>query len=148
MDSLAISHIRSSSPKYAEVWALREEVLRMPLGMSLKNEDLSRDHVDDIFMAEISGHVVACLLLHKIDDETIQLRAMAVSNHWQGKGIGRLLVQAAEEFCWHNGFVVITLHARKVAVGFYLALGYSISGNEFIEVGIPHFIMQKQKPVL
>jgi predicted GNAT family N-acyltransferase len=36
------------------------------------------------------------------------------------------------------------MHARKHAVGFYEKMGYKARGNEFIEVTIPHFAMEKQ----
>jgi predicted GNAT family N-acyltransferase len=36
------------------------------------------------------------------------------------------------------------MHARKSAVGFYEKFGYRISGNEFIEVSIPHIVMEKK----
>jgi predicted GNAT family N-acyltransferase len=35
------------------------------------------------------------------------------------------------------------MHARKSAVGFYEKLGYEIEGDEFEEVTIPHYEMQK-----
>jgi predicted GNAT family N-acyltransferase len=143
MSGITISHINSSSPKYRQVWDLREEILRKPLGMSLKNEDLSKDHTDTIFIAELNDEVIACLMLHRIDEETLQLRQMAVSDEWQGKGVGRLLVIAAEQYSKSEEFTKIILHARKVAVGFYKRLEYHISGEEFTEVGIPHFLMGK-----
>ena len=37
----------------------------------------------------------------------------------------------------------MTLHARQVAVPFYERLGYSIVGEPFEEVSIPHFKMEK-----
>jgi predicted GNAT family N-acyltransferase len=36
------------------------------------------------------------------------------------------------------------MHARQSAVGFYQKLGYQIRGEEFEEVTIPHYEMQKQ----
>jgi N-acetylglutamate synthase-like GNAT family acetyltransferase len=143
MEKIAVSRIRSSSPQYPRVLALREEILRVPLGLSLKNEDLSRDLINDIFIAEHANAVIGCLQLQEVDKDSIQLRAMAVSNEWQGKGIGRLLVKAAEDFAIENKYEKVVLHARKVALGFYATLGYTIYGDEFIEVGIPHFIMEK-----
>jgi hypothetical protein len=143
MIPLNISHITSSSPEYREVWELREAVLRKPLGLSLVNEDLSRDHQDTIFIAKHQDQVVGCLLLHRLDAGQVQLRAMAVAHHCQGQGVGRNLVQAAEVFCKQQGFAKIVLHARKVAMGFYVALGYSAYGDEYIEVGIPHYMMEK-----
>jgi len=148
MDGIIVTHINSLSPKYQEVWELREEILRKPLGMSLKNEDLSRDHADTIFIAEHNSKVIGCLLLHHIDREQVQLRAMAVYNEWQGKGVGRLLVSAAENFCEQKEYPKIILHARKVALGFYKSLGYSITSDEFTEVGIPHYIMEKDLPYI
>ena len=143
MDSLTVSYINSTSPKYQQVWELREEVLRKPLGMSLKNEDLSNDHKDIIFIAEQDGRVLACLMLHQIAEDVYKLRQMAVAKELQGKGIGRILVTAAEIFAAQNGYKKIVLHAREVATGFYSSLGYKQVGDEFSEVGIPHYAMEK-----
>jgi predicted GNAT family N-acyltransferase len=143
MNKLAVSIITSSSEEYAAVFALRDEVLRKPLGMSLKNDDLSRDHIDVIFAGKMNGEVVACLMLHHVDAATVQLRQMAVYDAWQGKGVGRELVIAAEKFAAEKGYTCMILHARKVAVGFYASMNYETVGDEFLEVGIPHYIMQK-----
>jgi N-acetylglutamate synthase-like GNAT family acetyltransferase len=145
MDNISISRINYSSPRYQEVWDLREEILRKPLGLSLKNDDMSRDLVDDIFFAENNGTIIGCLLMHRLNDDEVQLRAMAVYNEWQGKGIGRLLVEAAERFAWKKGYKTVVLHARKVAMGFYESMDYTVVGDEFVEVGIPHYHMEKQK---
>lgn len=140
--SINITRINSTSPLYQPVWELREEILRKPIGLSLKNEDLSRDHDDVILVAQDGDKVVGCLMLaHKGDD--LQMRQMAVYNEWQGKGIGRLLVQDAETYAAESGYDKIVLHARKVALGFYLNLGYTTYGDEFSEVGIPHYMMEK-----
>ncbi len=37
-----------------------------------------------------------------------------------------------------RGYKRIYLHAREVALDFYLKLGYEIFGEEFVEVTIPH----------
>ena len=125
------------------VWDLREEILRKPLGMSLKNEDLSWDHQDNIFIAEESGRVIGCLMLHDAGENKMKLRQMAVYDQWQGKGIGRALVMKAEDFLLKKGYDRIVLHARKGALGFYKSMGYVVRGDEFEEVGIPHFAMEK-----
>ncbi|MEO8175011.1 MAG: GNAT family N-acetyltransferase [Sediminibacterium sp.] len=36
------------------------------------------------------------------------------------------------------------MHARESAVGFYEKHGYKVVGDEFVEVTIPHFIMEKE----
>ena len=89
---------------------------------------------------------MGCLLLNKVEPGTMQLRAMAVATDWQGRKIGQRLVTAAEKFCVESGAVKVMLHARKVAVGFYASMGYQIVSDEFIEVGIPHYLMEKALP--
>jgi predicted GNAT family N-acyltransferase len=36
------------------------------------------------------------------------------------------------------------MHARKTAMGFYEKLGYEKIGDEFTEVTIPHYKMEKR----
>jgi predicted GNAT family N-acyltransferase len=132
-----------TDPEYKEVFALRDEVLRKPLGQSLYNDDLSRDYTDAILVAKHDNKVIACLMLHHINTNEVQLRQMAVYNRWQGQGVGKLLVQFAEDYAFSKGYTKVILHARMVAVGFYAGMGYVQYGNEFVEVGIPHFMMEK-----
>jgi predicted GNAT family N-acyltransferase len=49
----------------------------------------------------------------------------------------------AENIARDLGYKKLCMHARKTAVGFYQKLGYGIAGEEFVEVTIPHFIMEK-----
>ncbi|MES1182016.1 MAG: GNAT family N-acetyltransferase [Flavobacterium sp.] len=74
----------------------------------------------------------------------MRLRQMAVLNDLQGKGVGRALMQFAENIARDHGYKTITMHARKHALGFYEKMGYKAKGNEFTEITIPHFVMEKQ----
>jgi GNAT superfamily N-acetyltransferase len=143
MNEVTVELIDTPSPAYQQVWDLREEILRKPLGMSLKNEDLSRDHDDAILAAICDERVIGCVMGHNVNADTLQLRQMAVYNEWQGKGIGRILINAAEDYARRNGYAEIMLHARKTAIDFYAGLGYAAEGDEYTEVGIPHYTMRK-----
>jgi predicted GNAT family N-acyltransferase len=145
MNDIIVSAITATSPQYQQVFDLRDEILRKPLGLSLKNDDLRRDYVDTIFIAGHKDKVIGCVLMHHLNIDEAQLRAMAVYEEWQGKGVGRLLVKALEAYTWQQEYSKIILHARKVAIGFYTALGYTVTGKEFTEVGIPHFMMEKER---
>ena len=68
---------------------------------------------------------------------------MAVVSGLQGKGIGKVLLQFAENIARDRGYKKIMMHARKTAVGFYEKLGYKKTGGEFEEVTIPHYVMEK-----
>jgi predicted GNAT family N-acyltransferase len=144
MNPITIAITHAAAPEYQAVWQLREEVLRKPLGMSLKNESLAMDADDDIFVAKDGEEVIGCLMLHHLDSTTIKFRQMAVYDAWQGKNIGRLLIETAEKYAANKGYKQVSLHARKVVSGFYTALGYKSIGDEFEEVGIAHLLMKKE----
>lgn len=140
---LVFKRITPQETAYAEVFNLREALLRQPIGLSLHDEDLSNEVNDLILVAEHNNQIIACLILTPLPDNTVQLRQMAVAAAWQGKNIGKLLVGYAEQFAREQGYEHIILHARIVARGFYEKLGYAPVGDIFTEVGIPHILMEK-----
>jgi predicted GNAT family N-acyltransferase len=54
------------------------------------------------------------------------------------------MVRFSEDFAQKEGYPKMVLHARKVVLGFYLSLGYKAVGEEFEEIGIPHFKMERE----
>jgi len=72
------------------------------------------------------------------------LRQMAVAPSFQQKGHGKALLCFAEKTAIENQYSIICMHARKTATGFYEESGYAIVGEEFTEVGIPHYEMVKR----
>jgi ribosomal protein S18 acetylase RimI-like enzyme len=88
--------------------------------------------------------MLGCCMLVEEDSQTVRLRQMAVLNALQGKGIGKALMLFAENLARDRGFRKIIMHARKNAVGFYEKMGYSSIGDEFIEISLPHFLMEKK----
>ncbi len=127
-----------------QIWQLREAVLRRPLGLSLRDEDLSGELEEQtLYAADTAGQILGCLMLRRLDEMRMKLRQMAVSPEVQRLGIGRLLVGKAEEVARQQGCQRMELHARAHAVGFYEKLGYQVEGASFQEVGIPHRRMCK-----
>ena len=122
---------------------MREEVLRKPLGLSLKDEDLSGEKEEITLAALEEAEVVGCALLRLLPNGKARLRQMAVAHDWQGKGIGKALLEAAETIAIEKDALFIELHARETAIGFYENAGYHPSGEPFEEVGIPHIKMEK-----
>lgn len=122
---------------------LRNEILRKPLGLIFTQDELEKEKEDVLMGAFEDDKMLGCCLLTKVDSKTIRLRQMAVPNSMQGKGIGRALMIFAENIARDLGYKVLLMHARKTATGFYEKLGYSVLGNEFEEVTLPHYVMQK-----
>lgn len=73
---------------------------------------------------------------------SFKLRQMCVSNEFQGKLIGKKLIEEAINIVKKKSINLIHCNARKTAVSFYTKLGFKVIGKEFEEVGIPHFFMQ------
>lgn len=67
-----------------------------------------------------------------------RLRGMAVDPAHQGEGIGSLLLDAVVERCRAAGAEVIWAHGRDSALGFYRRRGWSVEGEGYLEIGIPH----------
>lgn len=122
---------------------LRNDILRKPLGLNFTAEELEKEKEEILIGAFEEEKMLGCCMLITTDPTTVRLRQMAVLNNLQGKGIGRALMQFAENIARDRGFRKITMHARKTAVGFYEKLGYQVEGEQFEEVSLPHFIMQK-----
>lgn len=140
----SLKFISTQSEYYPALLQFRDEWLRQPLGLSLFEEDLSEEQNDTIIMAMDKEQIIGCVLLQKKDEHTYKLRQMAVAEKQRGKGIGKMLINEAERYLATQNVVVIELHARQYAIGFYEALGYHAFGTQFIEVTIPHYAMKKQ----
>jgi len=139
-----IKQVNVDDTDYWQVYDLREEVLRKPIGLSLKDEDMSGDRLDIILAAYDGEKVVGCLMLHPTEQKDVRkLRQMAVAPECQGKKIGQQLVLAAEALLKKQDVNKIVLHARQTAIGFYEKLGYKITSCIFTEVNIPHVVMEK-----
>lgn len=124
--------------------SLRNEVLRKPLGLSFSHEELEKEREEILIAAFEDEKMLGCCMLVQEEPGTVRLRQMAVSNTLQGKGIGRALMNFAENIARDRGYRKLTMHARKTAIGFYEHLGYTVCSEEFEEVTIPHFVMEKR----
>lgn len=141
---MPIKQIDFGSKEYHQMTHLRSEILRRPLHLKFAKEELEREKNDILIGAFEEDKMLGCCLLTRIDKDNVRLRQMAVQNNLQGKGIGASLMNFAENIARDNGFKKLVMHARKTAVGFYEKFGYTVVGNEFTEVSIPHFIMEKK----
>lgn len=141
---MALKIIDHGSAEYNEMIRLRDDILRRPLGLSFSQEELDKEKEEILIAAFEEDKMLGCCMLVREDQGIVRLRQMAVSNNLQGKGIGRALMIFAENIARDRGFRKLVMHARKTAVGFYERLGYEIASEEFQEVTIPHFSMEKR----
>ena len=139
----SIKQVAHDSPDYWQCVDLRSAVLRKPLGLAFSPEDLAAEH-DSIHLALFAGQeVIGCLVLKPVKPTTFKMRQVAVDPQYRGQSLGRALVLASETLARSIGVDKLVLHAREVAVPFYLKLDYQIEGDRFVEVGVDHFKMSK-----
>lgn len=143
-NAVLIRQITFGSDEYKSEVKLRYEVLRKPLGLQFSQEELDKENDSYHFGAFEGDELIGCLILVPFSNTEIKMRQVAVAPDRQARGIGKLLVKAAEEFAQDNGYEWMKLNARETAVKFYLSLGYEIFGEPFLEVTIPHRSMQKR----
>jgi GNAT superfamily N-acetyltransferase len=141
---MALKQLVHGSPEYRQMVQLRYEILRKPLGLNFTEEDLTKEKQDILIGVFEEDEMQACCLLTRIDGKTVRLRQMAVHKKLQGKGIGATLLNFAENLARDHGYKKLIMHVRKVVLGFYEKQGYKIVGDEFTEVTIPHYVMEKK----
>jgi ribosomal protein S18 acetylase RimI-like enzyme len=140
---MALKIIDFGSPEYQQMVKLRDIVLRKPLGLTFTQEDLESEKDNILIAAFEEERMLGCCMLVEERPDIVRLRQMAVLNALQGKGIGRALMNFAENIARDRGYKIVKMHARNNSIGFYEKVGYKKKGDEFIEVTIPHYVMEK-----
>jgi len=73
-----------------------------------------------------------------------KLERICILNPYRKYGLGKVIVQSLEEIVLQKGLTRAKLHGQTHAEGFYHKLGYETASDEFLEDGIPHYLMVKQ----
>lgn len=109
------------------------EQMRKRLDAILRDEDYETMVADD------DGRIVGIVgtrigPLYEDDDRYGQIMALAVAREQQRRGIGRMLIEAAESSLVARGARVLVVnsgHHRLDAHAFYEGLGYSFTGRRY-----------------
>lgn len=140
---MGLKQIDHGTVEYKKMIALRHQILRQPLGLSFSVEELEKEKNDLLIAAFDDDDMLGCCMLTKINNDTLRLRQMAVQNNLQGKGIGASIMSFVENLARDKGYKSLMMHARVTAIGFYEKFGYIATGDQFMEVGVPHLVMEK-----
>ena len=111
------------SDAYQKSVALREEILRAPLGLSFLPEELEleKEHV------HIAGFLRDDLCATAVlvpEGNAMKMQRVAIKEGFQNQGIGSALMAFCEEYARKLGYRSIYCHARKTAIAFYLKNNY------------------------
>ncbi len=136
------AHTKEEIEKILE---LRFKILREPWFQSKdSSSDGHEETSHNAFVEDKDGNVVACGRLQLNDATTGQIRYMAVANDQQGKGLGKIILQALEQKAKDLGAKRIELQARENALDFYKANNYTLKEKTHLLFGvIQHYLMDK-----
>jgi len=142
MNTIFFKVIAYETSDYEASVALRQEVLRTPLGLVFSPEELEKEVLHIHLVGFSDDKLIATASL--VPEQTAcKMRQVAVHPCMQGQGIGSKLVDFCESYAIEKGYQSIHCHAREYAVPFYTKKGYVPEGEYFMEVNIPHLHMIK-----
>lgn len=129
----------------AGVYSVRTQAMVKGFHIPLEDEfdELDREDTKYVLILDDIYPVAACRL-HITEKETAKIERVSVLEEYRGKGVGRLLIQAAEEWLKELGIGRIIITSRDKAVGFYEALGYKADYSR-VETGGIFTIIHTEK---
>lgn len=141
--------IEIRSPKTESEWLayydLRYRVMRAPLNKPRGSEKNEGDAIGEHFALYESGNLKAIARLDQNEPTVSQVRFVAVEINKQGKGYGKLIMDAVEQKSKRDGNSKMILHARDYAVKFYEKLDYILIGKSYKLFDIlQHYLMEKE----
>ena len=137
--------IEHNSKDYWDTVHLRELVLRQPLGMRFSAEELELENNSyHIAVYDESHKIIGTAMFVPLSTTKLKMRQVVVAEDWQGRGIGKELIEFAENFAKSKEYQIIEANVRQTAIGFYESMNYQKQGKEFTEVGIPHMKVEKR----
>jgi N-acetylglutamate synthase-like GNAT family acetyltransferase len=100
-------HVRRATPQDAA--AVRSLIDRyVPSGTLLpRTEEFIASRAHEYMVAEADGEIVGCVHLDEYSPSLGELRSLAVAPGWQGKGVGRALVEACERFARRRRYLTL-----------------------------------------
>jgi predicted GNAT family N-acyltransferase len=135
----------NTEQEWEDYYNLRFRVLRAPLNQSLGSERNDGDKTGIHFALYENEKLQAIARLDQTEKLISQVRFVAVENSSQGKGFGRLIMDATEKKSKEMGNIKMILHARDYAVDFYVKLNYSLiePSYKLFDV-LQHYLMEKK----
>ena len=134
----------NTEQEWEDYYNLRYRVLRAPLNQPLGSERNDGDKTGIHFALYENEQLQAIARLDQTEKLISQVRFVAVENSSQGKGFGRLIMDATEKKSKDMGNIKMILHARDYAVDFYVKLNYSLiePSYKLFDV-LQHYLMEK-----
>ncbi len=124
---------------------IRKEVFCVEQKIDVKIEiDKYDEKIDscDHFLIYFGDSAVGTVRCIKLSDKEIKMGRFCVLEKFRREGLGSFAIEFIKEYYDKHGFDKILVGAQFRAYEFYKKCGFTPIGDEFIEAGIPHTLMQ------
>ncbi len=119
----------------AGAYYVRIQAMAKKYHITLEQEFDAHDTPDADYIVLDDDFPVATCRLYPADSESMMLGRIVVLPEYRGRGLGRLAVNAAEQWAAERGFRKAVLESREEKVGFYEKLGYTADHSRIIRGG-------------
>jgi predicted GNAT family N-acyltransferase len=148
-DASRIIRIRpvTSEAEWAFARAVRQRVFVEEQQCPTEEEWDAFDEVSRHLIALVGEDVVGTARWRTVPFEeqlSAKLERFAILPAYRGRGFGRSLVAYAIDDARRAGFFTYVLHAQAYLEAFYTSLGFTSTGERFMEAGIPHVAMVRR----
>ncbi|WP_313128787.1 GNAT family N-acetyltransferase [Anaerocolumna sp.] len=145
MNLYTVEELEFGSKRYEQTLLLRDKIMRKPLGLSIKNDDLSYEQQAAVFAVFDGETILGTGVLIFEGEATAKVRFLCVEPNLQKSGIGRAILESMEKRSLQHGIKKICLESRVTAKDFYKKLGYQEYGEIYLmnQAPVEHIRMQK-----
>jgi len=134
-----------TNAEFEKYFELRWRVLRKPWNQPQGSEQDAEENNAYHLMATENDKVIGVARLQFTNNNSAQLRYMAVDKNHQNKGIGRSIVKHMEVYAKQHEANELFLHARDNALMFYKKLDYELTEKSYLLFNsIQHYKMRKK----
>ncbi len=140
-----VAHTKDTmSDLYLDALKIRNQVFVKEQGVPLDREiDNYEAYTIHFVLYQDTETPMATVRLLPLEDGKIKVQRMAVLKEFRKKGLGKVIMEAAETFANEHDYQQLVLGAQLTARDFYQRLGYQAEGDIFLDAGIEHVTMTK-----
>lgn len=140
-----VAHTKDTmSDLYLDALKIRNQVFVREQGVPLDREiDNYEAYTIHFVLFQDTETPMATVRLLPLEDGKIKVQRMAVLKEFRKKGLGKVIMEAAETFANEHDYQQLVLGAQLTARDFYQRLGYQAEGDIFLDAGIEHVTMTK-----
>lgn len=140
-----VAHTKDTmSDLYLDALKIRNQVFVKEQGVPLDREiDNYEAYTIHFVLYQDTETPMATVRLLPLEDGKIKVQRMAVLKEFRKKGLGKVIMEAAETFANDHDYQQLVLGAQLTARDFYQRLGYQTEVEIFLDAGIEHVTMTK-----